>query len=346
MVVHVGIDEKRAREICQEMNLQLRKDYSREALEIAHSRVNEFENKLMEKMAQVNGAMEAFTDPSFQLLLLEAQRIAAATERPADYDLLSELLVHRFNKGENRNARAGISLAVEIVDKVSDEALLALTVAHAVNSFFPMTGDIARGLDTLDSLFGKIIYHELPNGQEWLDHLDILNAVRINGLGSMKKLTQFYPEVLHGYIDVGILKDSDDHKKAVHILNENKIPPGILVEHILNQKFVRLEIAQKQNIKNITLSRQDLYSGKLVVNNLSEAQISALMEIYAMYSQDASIKNSNIDSFMLEWNKRPNLQNLMSWWDSISTAFNITSVGRVLAHSNAQRCDRDLPPMN
>lgn len=31
MVVHVGIDEKRAREIYQEMNLQLRSDYSEEA---------------------------------------------------------------------------------------------------------------------------------------------------------------------------------------------------------------------------------------------------------------------------------------------------------------------------
>ena len=41
MVVHVGIDEKRAREIYQEMNLQLRRDYSQEALNIANSRVIE-----------------------------------------------------------------------------------------------------------------------------------------------------------------------------------------------------------------------------------------------------------------------------------------------------------------
>ena len=81
MVVHFGIDEKRAREIYQEMNLQLKNDYTQEALNIANHRVAEFENSLMPKMTQVEGALEAFADPSFQLLLLEAQKTAAATER-------------------------------------------------------------------------------------------------------------------------------------------------------------------------------------------------------------------------------------------------------------------------
>ena len=180
MVVHVGIDEKRAREVFQEMNLQLRQDYTQEALEVANARVSEFENSLMPKMEKVDGALEAFADPSFQLLLVDAQKTAASTERPADYDLLSELLVHRFKEGDNRIARAGISLAVDVVDKVSDEALLGLTVAHAVNSFQPVTGDINQGLDVLNDLFGKVIYGELPLGDDWLDHLDILNAVRLS----------------------------------------------------------------------------------------------------------------------------------------------------------------------
>jgi hypothetical protein len=155
-IVNVGIDEKRAREIYQEMNLQLRKDYSKEALYIANRRVTEFENRLMPKMEKVNGALEAFADPSFQLLLVEAQKTAAATERPADYDLLSELLIHRFQKGENRITRAGISRAVEIVDKISDDALLGLTVSHAITNFVLVSGDIRQGLSVLNDLFGKI----------------------------------------------------------------------------------------------------------------------------------------------------------------------------------------------
>lgn len=80
MVVHVGIDEKRAREVFHEMNLQLKQEYTQEALRLANERVLEFENCLIPKMEKVEGALEAFADPSFQLLLLEAQKTAASTD--------------------------------------------------------------------------------------------------------------------------------------------------------------------------------------------------------------------------------------------------------------------------
>jgi F420-0:gamma-glutamyl ligase len=74
VIVNNGIDEKRAREIYQEMNLQLRKNYTQEALVIANSRVSAFEDRLLPKMEAVEGALEAFADPSFQLLLLRRKR--------------------------------------------------------------------------------------------------------------------------------------------------------------------------------------------------------------------------------------------------------------------------------
>jgi len=49
---------------------------------------------------------------------------------------------------------------------------------------------------------------------------------------------------------------------------------------------------------------------------------------------------------MEEWNKQPNLSKLREWWDNINTGIQLTSVGKVLAHSNAQRCDKNLPPLN
>ena len=348
MVVHVGIDEKRAREIYQEMNLQLRRDYSQEALNIANSRVREFENRLLPKMAQVEGALEAFADPSFQLILVEAQKTAASTERPADYDLLSELLIHRFQKGANRIARAGISLAVEIVDKVSDEALLGLTVSHAVSSFLPSSGDINQGLDVLNELFGKIFYRELPGGQDWLDHLDILDAVRLTPFGGLKKLGQYYPEVLPGYVDVGIAKKSENHDRAIEILNNHNLPASMLVEHALNNEFCRLVVRSMKSIDEISLVHQIFHEGRLIAvqQEISEEQKQAIKSIYDLYSKDGDIRSNNINSFMSEWDKRPNLKTLREWWDNISTSFTITSVGKVLAHSNAQRCDKNLPPLD
>lgn len=348
MVVHVGIDEKRAREVFQEMNLQLRNEYSQEALEIATARVNEFENSLMPKMEKVDGALEAFADPSFQLLLVEAQKTAASTERPADYDLLSELLVHRFKKGDNRIARAAISLVVDIVDKVSDDALLGLTVTHSVNTFSPTSGNIQQGLDTLNNLFGKVIYGQLPSGNDWLDHLDVLNTVRLSSFGSLKKVQQYYPEILPAYIDVGIKKDSENYTKAIEILDSNNLPHELLIEHSLNSDFLRIPISNRAQIESIALVKRVLQGGNVVDVSvkLSEGQVEAINSIYDLYSQDNDLMQKNINVFMEEWDKRPNLKVLKEWWDNIPTSFTITSAGKVLAHSNAQRCDESLPPMD
>ncbi|EJG1086800.1 hypothetical protein C4G53_RS23980 [Vibrio parahaemolyticus] len=348
LVINMGIDEKRAREIYQEMNLQLKKEYSQEALEIANSRVIEFENNLMPKMNAVDGAMQAFADPSFQLLLVEAQKRAAATERAADYELLSELLIHRFQKGEDRTIRAGISRAVEIVDEISDEALLGMTVAHSVSAFLPASGDISVGLDTLNELFGKVLYNPLPTGNSWLDHLDVLNAVRLNSFGSMKKMNQYYPEALSGYVDIGIKKDSDNHAKAVEMLKEHKLPPNLLLDHSLNDQYVRLGVTSKSRISGIQLYQTFINNGQAIniPIALSPKQIKAIESIYDLYENNASLKQQNINAFMAEWDKRENLHTLKSWWDSIDVLFQLTSVGKVLAHSNAQRCDKSLPPLD
>lgn len=346
MIVNLGIDEKRAREIYQEMNLQLRSDYTEEALRIANIRVKEFENRLLPKMEAVEGALESFADPSFQLLLVEAQKTAASTERPVDYDLLSELLIHRFQKGENRVARAGIHRAVEIVDDISDDALLGLTVYHAVTYFLPTSGNIYEGLNVLNDLFSKIINENLPIGNDWLDHLDILDAIRIKSFSTLKKLQVFYSERLSGYIEVGIEKNSDNHNKANQLLIDAGLPQNILVEHELNSNYVRINTPNKEEMSSPNLQILTIINSQKIILPLSESQINTIKSIFDLYKQDESIKQQNIKIFMEEWDKRTNLKKLKDWWDNIPSSFQITSVGRVLAHSNAQRCDKDLPALN
>ena len=344
MIVNLGIDEKRAREICQEMILQLKNKYTEEALKVAESRVSEFEDKLLPKMKAIDGALEAFADPSFQLLLVEAQKTAASTERPADYDLLSELLVHRFQNGTDRNTRAGITRAVKIVDEISDEALLGLTVFHAVSSFRPVTGVIQEGLDLLNSLFGKLFYVTLPTGNAWLDHLDILNTIRIGEFGRLKKIEEYYSEQFAGYMDVGIKKFSQEYYKAIELLNSNNLPLDILIEHELNTDYVRLDILNKKDIDSLKLIHQVNYNSSIV--SLEDTEKNVIMSIYDLYKQDAAIRQENVNKFMEEWNKRANLKILREWWDNIEFSIQLTSVGKVLAHANAQRCDESLPSLN
>ena len=163
--VVVGIDEKRVREIVDEKLQISLQDFSNEANQTAMQRNGEFGKRLINRMVDED-ALQAFADPAFQLLLIEAQKRAASTEREPDYDLLSELMLHRFKKGANRNVRAGISRAVEIVDQISDEALLGLTIFHATTYFLPVSGNIKQGLDVLDGLFGRLVYDVLPTDGE------------------------------------------------------------------------------------------------------------------------------------------------------------------------------------
>jgi len=337
----MGIDEKRAREIFNEMYVIARRDFSKDAYECANARVAQFEESLMPKILQIDGALEKFADPSFQFLITEAHKTAAATERVADYDLLSELLIHRIQKGEkNRKVRAGIARAVEIVDQIDDDALCALTVSHTVGSLFPIANSVNEGLDILEDT-------QLPRGREWLDHLEILDAVRLSSFGNLKKIEQFYPEQLNGYACVGIPKGTDKYDNAISLLEENQLPNTLLVDHELLDGYVRLPICTKTFIDSLKLVNMKVVNGQLEKRHyeLSKEQKNVLEEVFDLYDTNEELKKKVVDRFMSEWKKRKALASLCEWWDSIPIVFQITAVGKVLAHSNAQRCDKSIPPL-
>lgn len=346
-VVNVGIDEKRAREICQEMHLQLKKEYTEEALEVAKSRVNELENRLLSKMSSIEGALEVFADPGFQMLLIEAQKTAACTEREADYDLLSELLVQRFQKGGNRKTRAGISRAVKIVDEISDDALLGLTILHSVGSFIPTSGGIREGLSILNHLYGSLFSADLPVGDEWLEHLEVLGAVRIINFSQPNKIDQIFPKILFGYVENGIYKNSETHNKIVELLQNNGLPENILIEHELNSDYIRLPLVNEEDIETLALFRTIIIDDQSIPIEipLTDEQKTIIRSIYDLYDKDADVRRRNEIRIMEEWDKYPNLKKLRQWWDNINIGLKLTSTGKVLAHSNAQRCNKRLPSL-
>ena len=248
-----GIDEKRARESFNEMYAIARKDFTQDAYQCANERVAKFEEALMPKMLKVEGALQKFSDPSFQFLITEAHKTAASTEREADYDLLSELLLHRVKKDKDRKVRVGIKKAIEIVDQVDDDALCALTVAYTIERLFPATGSIIRGLNILENVFSKLCYTNLCQGKEWLDHLEILDAVRLDHISSLKDLDLFYAEQLDGYVCVGIKKESEDYQKALSLLSSGNLPRELLCDHELLEGYVRLPVINKKQMAAVIL---------------------------------------------------------------------------------------------
>lgn len=345
LTIQQGIDEKRAREIYDEKYNIAKQDFTEEALRIANERVKELEDRLIPKMEAVNDGLKAFADPSFQLLLIDAQKAAAATERSVDYDLLSELLVHRIEKGNDRHTRTGIHRAVEIVEDISDEALLGLTIVHSLNSFIPVSPECASALDVLDELYGRIIYDKLPEGNEWIEDLDILDAIRVNHFGKFKSIKEYYASTLNGIVTIGIKKGSDDHNKAIKILQDSGLMiPNLFIENSLIQDYMRINVGNFEAIDSLMLVR--VIGGVSMQVPLSEQQKTAIKSIVELYIQDSKLKNSIEESFISEWDKRSNLVLLRRWLEKIPNSFSITSVGKVLAHANAQRCDSKLPPLN
>lgn len=334
--VVIGIDEKRVREIVSEKLDIALQEFTVEATVLAKQRSDKFNQALIKRMVKEN-ALSAFSDPSFQILLIEAQKRAASTEREPDYDLLSELMFHRFKKGSNRNIRAGISRAVEIVEQISDEALLGITVFHSVTYFVPATGDMAKGLEILDSLFGKIIYGTLPVGSEWLDHLDILDAVRISSLGGMKLLEDYWYEQFDGYVKNGIEEGSEKHNDAKKLLKDAGLGENSLVKNSFDEKYIKLQVLNKEKISDLSITNI------LKSRPISADEKNALERVYDLYDGN----KMPLTDFIIEIEKFPNLKKLREWWNQLNTqVIQITSVGKVLAHSNAQRVDSTLPSLD
>lgn len=348
IIVHnlnMGIDEKRAREIYDEKYSIAKKEFTEEALKIADARVREFENRLMSKMDALDDGLKAFADPGFQLLLVEAQKSAAATEREADYDLLSELLIHRIKKGNDRHIITGIHRAVEIVEEISDEALLGLTVIHAAQTLLPVAHDIKTALRRLDGLFEKIIYAELPSGYEWLDHLDILDTIRISSVGSWRRIDQMYAEGLGGIVVVGIKKESPEFYQAVNTLAATGIPAQLILEdNALLPDHVRLRIGNEAEVDSLQLHH--VVTGHSIQFPLTPAQKEAIKSVLVLYSKDPGLQQEVQNAFMHEWSQYPHLTQLKDWWERLPFFVTITAVGKVLAHANAQRWDNSIPPLN
>ena len=339
VIVNQGISEERVRTIFSEMLPYTLQEYTCDAYAKASQRIGKLESNILPKLDKVDGLLQAFADPAFQILLRKAQQTSAATEREDDYALLSELLVCHVQKGTDRKNRTGINRAIEIVDQIDNDALCALTVAHSIVRYLPVAGGCKEGLNTLDALYSQLMYQALPSETGWLDHLDILGAVRISTLGTMKKISERYPFLLNGYACVGIKTDSDDYKKAVELLAEVQINSEFLVPNECLDGYVRLNIRNEDAIDTLVFN-----SGAHRVS-LSDNQINTIKQVWKLYSKDTDLKKESTNNFMKLWDSYNFLHQLRIWWDNIPSAFQITRVGEILAHTNAKRCSPDIPDL-
>jgi len=300
------------------------KNYAEIAVTTVNERINAFGCELFPRLERIEGALEQFKDPKFEFLLRDAQIAAAKTNRHEDLCLLSELLSCHVLKGRDKKIDTGISHAIKIVDEIDNDSLCALTIACAFGYFIPSSGIIKEGLNTLNEVFRKLLYLDLPKGMDWLDHLDMLGALRISSL-NLKKSKDFLCTMYGGYACVGIKKGTQEFDKAYELLDNNKISHSVLVDNDCLNDYVRLAIVD--------------------INDVNPQYQECIRQIWNLYSKDKSLISEAQNKFINLWDSFDNLKVVRAWWDNIPKAYDVSYVGKVLAQTNAKRIDNSLPDL-
>lgn len=340
-----GITEERCRAIFDEKWLIAARDFTYEAIAKAEKRAQDFRTELLHKMSSVNNGFNAFGDPAFQFLLMDAQKAAATTERKNDYQILSELLANRTQMGNEIKSQIYLKKAVEMVPYISDDALLGLTAYFLLLNIVPSSGIISKGLEVLDELFKKTIDNNpLPKGEQWIESLEAcgLAKITLGSLMSMNKSAKILSSHLEGYVQPGIKKDSEIYRMAVEIIEGVNLPTNILVEHELDIEYVRLCIFNEDRIDGLILEKHADNGVKRKIP-LNEQQKKALHRVYALYEKDQTIKMSFEHKLDEETKKYPYLKMVKEWWDSIDVVFQFNQAGIILANANAKKCDAKMP---
>lgn len=346
IINQIGITEQRAREICSEMFAVAKRDLTFEAEKTALERVNKLEDRLMPKMYRIEGALENFADPSFQVFLTKANKAAACTDRESDYDLLSELLIHRIEKKNSRKDLVGLNRAVEIVDQITDEALNGLTVFFIVQSINPVADSLENGLAILNNLYRKLPLTNLPKGNGWLDELDILDAVRSSSIGTLKKLEEYWTNVYSGFVSAGIKIGGEKWIEVTQILKDSGLSEKTLIPNVLLDGYVLVPVLNEDSIDSFKQNMISITDGSVIQVPISDAKKHTLHKIYSMYDKSSDLMNKVKKAFVEKLDSYYAIKTIRNWWNSIPHSADVTAVGRVLAHANAKRCDPSIPNLN
>lgn len=341
---NIGITESQARDICRAECAIALQNWAFQAGAFAEKRIKSLEDKVLPKMLSYDKNLSIFGDPAFQILLRKAQIAAASSERENDYEILSDLLLHRAEQNENRERRLGIEKAIEIVDKIDDTALIALSIVYAISKYTLVSNRLHEGLKALDSLYGKIINnHNLPNNSSWLEHLDLLSAVRISpkDLQSFKKLEDYIPEIFNHYFINGLQTDSDEYKSIKEKFHSVNLPFNCVESHPLKDGYVYL--TTPKDIKDISLRRK--ISNNYIQIPLTEQQKKAFEYAYEICFKINTKDNNMRKKFWEIWEQYPYLKLVKMWWNNLSDYFTITPVGVALANAYIRGKDPSVPSL-
>ena len=337
-----GLTAQDAIEIFQSITPMILAQYKDEAIRIAEERVKRLEEKLIPMLEQTAGALENFKDPAFQLQLRRAQMSAAVSDADADLDMLSQLMIKHTQVKEDRIKIVGVKKAIEIVSEIDNKALFALTVLYVLLHLHPTLPRASNGLEELERLYSKILYTTLPEGNEWISHLDILGTIMIYQYSDKIRLENICESLYPGYSAAGIKKGSDRYLQASTLLSSIHFGESFLIDNPIMDGYCILPVVSKERIKYLTVVAVDQKTKMIKSRTVNDDEINMLLKIWDLYEtgESADVAKRN---FIRMWDSYPNLHKVHDWLQNIPVRIDLNIVGMILAQTSIKRYDPTIP---
>lgn len=186
--INIGMTYTEVKDLCQTLIAAEVGRLTREAKEDFKRRLEEFEHRFYEKLAQMEAKenIEKLKKPSVQLCLHQTILSSMKTDDELTIEQLQEMLIDRLNIDENTTDRAIIEDAIEKSTKIS-KPLMALMVALQFRIYI-MAGSLKQALDYS---FGQL--GELFGSLEGLTKLDIAYGDQLQCLMNLPTTRQVAP---------------------------------------------------------------------------------------------------------------------------------------------------------
>lgn len=311
-----------AKTVFGEQSKQALENFACIAAKTAEERIHHLESILLPRLEKIENGLSHFQDPKFQFMIRDAQISAAKTDSQDDWNLLSELLAHHVENNGNKMSDVAINEAIKVVGQIDVEALGILTILYGIGYFRPISGNISEGIKVMEDTLKTIFPRPFPKDSNCLEHLAVLNVIRISSL-PIKKLENYLLNKYKDYVCVGVKKGSSEYFSVIKILDSYKIPHSDLVENECLDGYFRLNISS--------------------IENVSPQYVEPVSCVLDKYSNDKSLLKEAKINFMNIWDSFEYLKALRCWWDSMPFSYSITHVGKILAQINAKRLVPDIP---
>lgn len=306
------------------------------ANDIAIARIDDLKQLTLPRIEKMEHALEDLKNPASQRFLLEAQQEAMVTDSPDAMKLLSDLIVEHINNYSHKDKQVTIRHAVKVISEIDPEALRAMTLFHLLRSVVPTRGNVSEGLKIINDLIHPLLSSPLPTGAHWIEHLALLNTIRIIPTIRIPRLDDYYAQQADGYICIGIKENSPQHIQVKELLEKAHLRPENLVPNELLPGYVRIPVFSKTFI-----SQGFLTNGK-EKRNITPKEEQTLFSIFDLYEQNSELQLQVIKTFKSRFSQFESLATASEWWNHIPVYFELTLVGTVLAVLNGRRYNSDI----